>query len=96
MALTDLLRSGAAALPTASAPSSLPLALLAAALAAVLAVSFGKAIYTWARCNYYLAKVREREREKSEERAGQNGARQMLAKILRSDDHPHAPSFLHP
>lgn len=68
MGVADLLRPAAG--PAASL-APLPLALAGATLAAVLLVAFAKAIYTWARVNYYLAKVREH----CGKRGGVGGAR---------------------
>lgn len=55
--LSSLGVSGATAAPAAQ--PSLPVALIAATVAAILLVASAKKLYTWARVQYYLAKVRE-------------------------------------
>jgi hypothetical protein len=69
MPITALLRSFGGAAPSAPAAghalADIPLALIAATLAAAILVASAKKLYTWARVNYYLAKVRNgRARER--------------------------------
>ena len=60
MPFAGLTKAAAAPPAPTAAPSlgGLPVALALAAIAAVLFVASAKKLYTWARANYYLAKVR--------------------------------------